>query len=165
VYPGALPARAAIGRFPAMDNVDDITLLERLRCGDETAYELMIRTHGGRMLAVARGIVRNEEDARDVVQNAYVSAFRALPAFKGTAQLSTWLHRIVVNGALMKLRTRRRKPEASIEDMLPSFLEDGHHTQNFSEWSAQADRLLESKEARHPSAPPSPCCRSRTGPC
>jgi RNA polymerase sigma-70 factor, ECF subfamily len=132
-----------------MDTVDDITLLARLRSGDEAAFELMIRTHGGRMLAVARGIVRNDEDARDVVQNAYVSAFRGLATFKGTSQLSTWLHRIVVNGALMKLRTRRRKPEESIEALLPSFLEDGHHIQDFSEWAAQADRLLEDKEARH----------------
>jgi RNA polymerase sigma-70 factor (ECF subfamily) len=49
----------------------------------------------------------------------------------------------------MKLRTRRRKPEDSIEDMLPTFLDDGHHTQNFTEWAAQADRLLESKQACH----------------
>ncbi len=74
-----------------MDCVDEATLLERLRQGDEAAYELLIRTYGGRMLAVARGLLRNEEDARDVVQNAYVSAFRGLPTFKGTSQLSTWL--------------------------------------------------------------------------
>ena len=131
-----------------MDCVDETTLLERLRQGDEAAYELLIRTYGGRMLAVARGLLRNEEDARDVVQNAYVSAFRGLPAFKGTAQLSTWLHRIVVNGALMKLRTRRRKPEESIEDLLPSFLEDGHHVEHFTGWASQADRLLEDKQMR-----------------
>lgn len=131
-----------------MDSIDDTTLLERLRQGDDTAYELLIRMYGGRLLAVARGLLRNEEDARDVVQNAYVSAFRGLPSFKGTCQLSTWLHRIVVNGALMKLRTRRRKPEESIEDLLPAFLEDGHHVESFSAWAAQADRLLEHKQMR-----------------
>ncbi len=131
-----------------MDSIDDATLLDRLRRGDDAAYELMIRTYGGRLLAVARGLVRNEEDARDVVQSAYVSAFKGLPTFKGGAQLSTWLHRIVVNAALMKLRTRRRKPEESIEELLPSFLEDGHHVESFSEWAAQADSLLESKQTR-----------------
>jgi RNA polymerase sigma-70 factor (ECF subfamily) len=100
------------------------------------------------MLAVARGLLRNEEDARDVVQNAYISAFRGLPTFKGTSQLSTWLHRIVVNGALMKLRTRRRKPEQSIEELLPGFLEDGHHVENFCGWASQADQLLEHKQMR-----------------
>jgi RNA polymerase sigma-70 factor, ECF subfamily len=131
-----------------MDGIDETTLLERLRQGDEAAYELLIRTYGPRMLAVARGLLRNDEDARDVVQSAYVSAFRGLPAFKGTSQLSTWLHRIVVNGALMKLRTRRRKPEESIEALLPTFQEDGHHVESFSAWAAQADRLLEHKQMR-----------------
>ena len=84
-----------------MDSIDETVLLQRLRQGDEAAYELLVRRYGGRMLAVARGLLRNEEDARDVVQSAYVSAFRGLPTFKGTSQLSTWLHRIVVNGALM----------------------------------------------------------------
>jgi RNA polymerase sigma-70 factor, ECF subfamily len=131
-----------------MDSMDETTLLERLRQGDEAAYEVLVRTYGGRMLAVARGLLRNEEDARDVVQSAYVSAFRGLPTFKGTSQLSTWLHRIVVNGALMKLRSRRRKPEESIEELLPAFLEDGHHVDSFSSWAAQADRLLEYKQMR-----------------
>jgi RNA polymerase sigma-70 factor, ECF subfamily len=131
-----------------MDSIDEGILLERLRQGDEAAYELMIRTYGGRMLAVARGLLRNEEDARDAVQSAYVSAFRGLRTFKGTSQLSTWLHRIVVNGALMKLRSRRRKPEESIEDLLPAFLDDGHHAESFSGWAAQADRLLEDKQMR-----------------
>jgi len=131
-----------------MDRIEEATLLERLRQGDEAAYELLIRTYGGRLLAVARGLLRNEEDARDVVQSAYISAFRGLETFKGTSQLSTWLHRIVVNGALMKLRTRRRKPEKSIEDLLPHFMADGHHVESFSSWAAQADQLLERKQMR-----------------
>jgi RNA polymerase sigma-70 factor (ECF subfamily) len=131
-----------------MHTVDETNLLQRLRLGDEAAFEQLVGTYSGRMLAVARGLLRNEEDARDVVQSAYVSAFRGLPTFKGTSRLSTWLHRIVVNGALMRLRSRRRKPEESIEVLLPAFLEDGHHSDNFSDWAAQADRLLESKQMR-----------------
>ena len=131
-----------------MERIDEATLLNALRNGDGDAFELMVRTYGGRMLAVARGLLRHEEDARDAVQAAYVSAFTGLAAFKGGCQLSTWLHRIVVNTALMKLRTRRRKPEESIEPMLPTFLEDGHHAEDFTVWAGQADRLLETKEAR-----------------
>jgi RNA polymerase sigma-70 factor (ECF subfamily) len=131
-----------------MDQFDDAQLLEKLRAGDETAYEAMVRTYGGRMLAVARGFLRNEEDARDCVQSAYVSAFTGLKSFKGGCQLSTWLHRIVVNAALMKLRTRRRKPEESIEAMLPTYLDDGHHAEDFSDWAEQADRILEQKQLR-----------------
>jgi RNA polymerase sigma-70 factor, ECF subfamily len=131
-----------------MEVLDDATLVTRLRAGDEAAYEQMVRTYGGRLLAVARGLLRHEEDAQDCVQSAYISAFKGLRAFNGGCQFSTWLHRIVVNAALMKLRTRRRKPEESIEPLLPTYLDDGHHTEDFSEWASQADRLLEQKEAR-----------------
>ena len=131
-----------------MEVLDDATLVTRLRAGDEVAYEQMVRTYGGRLLAVARRLLRHEEDAQDCVQSAYISAFKGLRAFNGGCQFSTWLHRIVVNAALMKLRTRRRKPEESIEPLLPTYLDDGHHTEDFSEWASQADRLLEQKEAR-----------------
>lgn len=127
---------------------DETTLVAALKAGEEWAFETMVRTFGGRLLAVARRFVRNEEDARDVVQSAYLSAFRALDDFEGSAQLSTWLHRIVVNTALMRLRSKRRKPEESIEDLLPSFQADGHHVEQFADWSAPADVLLERNETR-----------------
>jgi RNA polymerase sigma-70 factor (ECF subfamily) len=128
--------------------VDDRALVEALRAGHDWAYETMVRLYGGRLLAVARRFTRNEDDAHDILQSAYLSAFRALAAFEGTCQLSTWLHRIVVNAALMRLRSRRRKPEESIEDLLPSFADDGHHTEQFSDWCAPADQLLERRETR-----------------
>src|SRR3954467_14840923 len=128
--------------------VDESTLLNRLRAGDERAFEDLVRTFGGRLLAVARRFVRNDEDAQDIVQSAYLSAFRALDQFEGHCQLSTWLHRIVVNTALMRLRSKRRKPEESIEVLLPAFQYDGHHVEQFSDWGAAADQLLERKETR-----------------
>ena len=128
--------------------VDDQALLTALRAGHEWAFETMVRLYGGRLLAVARRFTRNEEDAKDVLQSAYLSAFRALLDFEGACQLSTWLHRIVVNTALMKLRSRRRKPEESIAVLLPAFQEDGHHVEQFSEWSTPADQLMERKETR-----------------
>jgi RNA polymerase sigma-70 factor (ECF subfamily) len=108
----------------------------------------MVRLYGGRLLAVARRFTRNDADAQDALQSAYLSAFRALNDFEGACHLSTWLHRIVVNTALMKLRSRRRKPEESIEVLLPAFQEDGHHVEQFSEWSTPADQLMERKETR-----------------
>ena len=127
---------------------DETSLLEALRAGHDWAFETMIRSYGGRLLVVARRITRNDEDARDAVQSAYLSAFVALKNFEGTCQLSTWLHRIVVNAALMKLRTRRRKPEESIEALLPAFQADGHHVEQFSGPSETPDRLLERRETR-----------------
>lgn len=100
------------------------------------------------MLAVARRILGDEHAAQDAVQDALLSAFRALHEFTGQSQLSTWLHRIVVNSALMKLRTRKRKPECSLESLLPQFLEDGHQLDPAAPWTVSAESLLESDETR-----------------
>jgi RNA polymerase sigma-70 factor (ECF subfamily) len=128
--------------------VDEVLLVNRLRAGDEAAFEDLIRKFGSRLLAVARRFVRNDDDAQDIVQSAYLSAFRALDQFEGNCQLSTWLHRIVVNTALMKLRSKRRKHEESIEDLLPAFQEDGHHVEQFADWTMPADQLIERNETR-----------------
>ena len=129
-----------------MTHPQDEDLLLRMRSGEEAAFEELVRTHGGRLLAVARRYLPSEDDARDAVQDAFLSAFKALPAFEGQAKLSTWLHRIAVNAALMKLRTRRRKPEQSIDDLLPGFLEDGHLEKPASEWMPVPLDLVERKE-------------------
>jgi RNA polymerase sigma-70 factor (ECF subfamily) len=123
-------------------------LLPRLRRGEPDAFESLVRREMPRLLAVARRLLRNEEDAKDAVQDAFINAFRSLASFEGGCQVSTWLHRITVNAALMKLRTRRRKPEDPIEDLLPAFLEDGHHARHPPEWRAGADAILAGKEDR-----------------
>lgn len=127
---------------------DERDLLALLRAGDDRAYERLVVEQGGRLLAVARRFLRNEEDARDCLQECFVQAFRALPRFEGHSKLSTWLHRIVVNAALMKLRSRRARPEEPIEPLLPSFQEDGHSTVTYRDWSPSAEELLERAEVR-----------------
>ncbi len=127
---------------------DDADLLACLRRGDADASEALVRRYGGRMLATARRIVGSEDAAQDVVQDAFLSAFRALDGFQGGARLSTWLHRIVVNTALMKLRSRRRRPEESIEELLPRFADDGHWADEPRPWDTSADVLLERRETR-----------------
>jgi RNA polymerase sigma-70 factor, ECF subfamily len=129
-------------------SADESELLARLRAGDDRAYEELLRTYSPRLLAVARRIVGGDEEARDVIQDAFLNAFRSLPKFHGDARLSTWLHRIVVNSALMKLRTRKRKPEESIEPLLPAFLADGHYAEKFSAWGDQADAALSRAETQ-----------------
>jgi RNA polymerase sigma-70 factor (ECF subfamily) len=129
-------------------SLDESDLLARLRAGEDAAYEELVRTYSPRLLAVARRIVGNDEEARDVLQDAFFNAFRSLGNFHGDARVSTWLHRIVVNSALMKLRTRKRKPEESIEPLLPAFLADGHYAEKFSSWGEQADAALSRTETQ-----------------
>jgi RNA polymerase sigma-70 factor (ECF subfamily) len=130
------------------DGDPDATLVARLRRGDDDAFDEMSRRFAPRMLAVARRMLRSDEDARDAVQEAFVSAFKSLDRFEGHAKLSTWLHRIVVNAALMRIRTRQRRPEQSIEPLLPTFQEDGHHTDPVVSWAESGDVALERQETR-----------------
>ncbi len=132
---------------PAAD-AEEQALLAGLRAGSDTAFETLVRTTSPRLLAVARRIVGSDEDARDVLQEAYASAFKSIGRFEGNAKLSTWLHRIVVNMALMRLRTRKRKPEESIEPLLPAFKDDGHMMQAAGQWDDGADVALERAEVQ-----------------
>lgn len=126
----------------------EAALLRGIRAGDDGAFEQLVRTTTPRLLAVARRIVGNDEDARDTLQDAFISAFKALDRFAGDAKLSTWLHRIVVNTALMRLRTRKRRPEEPLESLLPAFKDDGHQRHEPVEWRDGADVALERNETR-----------------
>jgi RNA polymerase sigma-70 factor (ECF subfamily) len=141
------PRAAAPATVLATARPDEAQLLQRLRAGDDAAFEEMVRTYGGRLLAVARRLLGNEADAQDALQDGFVSALRALPTFRGECQLSTWLHRIVVNAALTQLRARRRHPEVSIEGLLPEYAPDGHHVTSFRPWTI-VERTLIDAEAR-----------------
>jgi RNA polymerase sigma-70 factor (ECF subfamily) len=142
----AMVARPSSTAFPS--GSDETGFLAALRRGDEGAFERLVREYGGRLLAVSRRFLRNEEDARDALQDAFVSAFRSLDRFEASSRLSTWLHRIVVNSCLMKLRSRRRHPEDAIEDLLPKFLEDGHAAVPSVPWRGSVEELLEIGETR-----------------
>lgn len=137
-----------IPRNPDEARPDETTLLERLRAGEDAAYEELVRLYGPRLLAVARRFLRSEDDAQDAVQDAFLNAFRSIDSFEGQARISTWLHRIVVNASLMKLRTRRRKPEQSIEELLPNFLEDGHMTNLATPWRKAGEDEVELAQLR-----------------
>ena len=116
--------------------------------GDEEASAALVRTHGGRMLAVARRFLRCEDDAADAVQDALLAAFRSLDKFAGHSSLGTWLHRIVVNSCLMKLRAQSRSQQIPIDDLLPTFDNTGHHSQPVRRWEDQALLRLSREETR-----------------
>lgn len=142
--------RAALagGGTPVSEPSDEAVLVEQLRGGDPQACDLLVRRYGARMLATARRVVGNEDDAQDVVQEAFLAALRAIDGFAGAARLSTWLHRIVVNTALMRLRSRRRRREESIDGLLPRFDDDGHWAEPVARWETATDALFERRERR-----------------
>ncbi len=119
---------------------EEAGLVRRLRARDEAAFEELFQGQRGRLLAVTRRLLHSEEDARDAVQDAFLSAWRSIDGFEGQSRLSTWLHRIAVNVALMKLRSRGRRPEGDFEEVPPARLSRPREE--------EADALFERKQAR-----------------
>jgi RNA polymerase sigma-70 factor (ECF subfamily) len=87
----------------------DMALVERIGTGDHAAFESLMRTHNGKLFRIARAILKDDGDAEDALQDAYLEAYRHLDEFRGGSELSTWLTRIVVNQALMRLRKEKRR--------------------------------------------------------
>jgi len=128
----------------------EFDLVKRLRRGDETAYEEVMREFGGQLLATAGRYLRSEEDAQDALQDAFICAFKAIANFKGESQLSTWLHRIVVNCALGRLRSKRHSLEVQqtpVDDRLPHFDPSGNWMEENIR-TKPADAPLETYETR-----------------
>lgn len=98
-----------------VDERDDRALLAAHVDGDPDAFGILVARHSGRMWAVALRTMRNPEEAADALQEAYISAFRRAHTFRGDAQVTTWLHRVVVNACLDRIR--RNKVRAA--DPLP----------------------------------------------
>jgi RNA polymerase sigma-70 factor (ECF subfamily) len=126
----------------------DAALIAGLQSGDSGAFEKLLREYGPRLLRLARRILINEEDARDTLQDAMVAVYRSIDKFESTSALSTWLHRIIVNTALMRLRSKRRHPEEDIEQYLPRFASDGHQVEPSTPWTESADQVIEREELR-----------------
>jgi RNA polymerase sigma-70 factor, ECF subfamily len=97
---------------------EEESLLARARAGDTAAFASLVMPHRDGILRLTQRILRNREDAEDAVQTAFLDALRHLDSFQGRSRFSSWLSRIAMNAAFMKLRTSRRKNEASLDEMV-----------------------------------------------
>jgi len=95
----------------AVDDDSDAALRQRVVDGEQAAFAKLMRRYNRRLYRVARSILRDDADAEDALQEAYIQAYRALPDFRGESSLATWLTRIVMNAALMRRRSTGRMAE------------------------------------------------------
>lgn len=144
---GARENPAPVNPLPSSP-AEDQSLVAALKTGEEQAYEQLVRRFGGWLLGVARRLVHGEQEAQDALQDAFLSAFKAIDRFQGDASLATWLHRITVNAALMRLRHRRRRPETLFEDL--SSGDGARQDPNYPpvNWSESAEVAAERAETR-----------------
>jgi RNA polymerase sigma-70 factor (ECF subfamily) len=132
---------AGIGLTPA-ERPTDTELIERVLAGDTRALETLMRLHNRRLYRTARAILRDDAEAQDAVQEAYLRAYRSLRSFRGDAKLSTWLVRITANEALM--RRRRRTLPAPAEADAEMLVDDTADPEADAERS-EARRMLQSR--------------------
>ena len=151
------PATEAI----AYGKLTDPELAQRISAVDKQAFELLMRRHNQILYRTARSILKDEAEAEDAVQEAYLLAYRGMSGFRGDAKLSTWLVRIVVNQAIARARRRKRGAEIiqlSGETQEDSEAAEGNMNETLPEQPegaaqrAQTRRLLESKIDELPDA-------------
>ncbi len=115
----------------------DRGLVDALRLGEPSATERLVTAYGDRAYRLAIRITGNEQDAQEVVQDAFLAVVRRINTFRGDAAFGSWFYRIVANSAYQKLRGRRgRRTDLSLDEVLPFFDE---HVAPSTDWSARVD--------------------------
>ena len=127
---------------------DEGGLVAALRAGEAAAFETVVRRYGPRLLATARRILRDDALAEDCLQETFLKAFDKIDGFEGRSALGTWLHSILVNQSLMKLRKTKRERHEQIDELMPQF--DSNACRIEAPWSylATPDELLEQDQTR-----------------
>jgi RNA polymerase sigma-70 factor (ECF subfamily) len=125
---------------------DDLTLVHATKRGSVAAFDKLVRRYDRRMLRIAQSVTHNREEAEDAVQEAFLKAYQKLDQFRENATFSTWMIRIVLNEALMKLRKQRTFREESLDgdssndsDALP---------RDVTDWSPNPQELYGATEFR-----------------
>ena len=124
----------------------DVALVERARAGDLAAFDQLVRQYERQVFRIAQHITQNREDAQDVVQDAFFKAYQKLEQFQGNSKFYTWLVRIAVNEALMRLRKRRTAKTVSMDEEVQT--EEGSLPRDFADWSPNPEQQYKQAELK-----------------
>jgi RNA polymerase sigma-70 factor, ECF subfamily len=125
---------------------DELALVQRAKSGDVEAFEELVRRYDRNVFRIAQHITQNREDAEDVVQEAFLKAYNNLGQFQGQSKFYTWLVRIAVNEALMKLRRRRPERTVSLDEEVKT--EDNSVPREVADWSPNPEQQYTQSELR-----------------
>jgi RNA polymerase sigma-70 factor (ECF subfamily) len=131
---------------PGGSTVSDADIVRRILAGDLAAFELLMRRHNRRLYRLARATLRNDAEAEDALQDAYLKAFRALAQFRGEAALHTWLSRLVLNECLGRMRRAARRQ--NVVPMLPDCPDDERMTSDMDPTNTRDDCAPDQSAAR-----------------
>src|ERR1051325_820299 len=120
---------------------DESTLVHAAKAGDMSAFEELVRRYDRNVFRIAQHITQNREDAEDVVQDAFLKAYQNLGNFQENSKFYTWLVRIAVNEALMKLRRRRPGQMVSLDEDIKT--EEDSVPRDVAEWAPNPGQLFD----------------------
>src|SRR5438045_3427917 len=123
---------------------DELALVQAAKKGDVGAFEDLVRRYDRNVFRIAQHITQNREDAEDVVQDAFLKAYSNLPQFQEQSKFYTWLVRIAVNEALMKLRRRRPERMVSLDEEVKT--EEDSMPREVADWSPNPEQLYSQSE-------------------
>jgi len=130
-------------------STSEAELLEALSAGDPAAYRQLVELNSANVYSVALKLLGDEQEAEDVLQETFLSAFEAIDRFEGRSKLSTWLYRIAYNASLMRLRKRGQMTTFSLDRPLGAEdVPEGPISHHLVDWSAVPDDQLLTAEAR-----------------
>jgi len=125
---------------------EELSLVRAAKQGDDAAFEELVRRYDRNVFRIAQHITQNREDAEDVVQEAFLKAYGNLAKFQEQSKFYTWLVRIAVNEALMKLRRRRPERTVSLDEDIKT--EDDSLPREIADWSPNPEQLYNQSELR-----------------
>jgi RNA polymerase sigma-70 factor (ECF subfamily) len=125
---------------------DELSLVQAAKNGDVSAFEELVRRYDRNVFRIAQHITQNREDAEDVVQDAFLKAYSNLKQFQGQSKFYTWLVRIAVNEALMKLRRRRPERTVSLDEEVKT--EEDSVPREVADWSPNPEQQYNQAELR-----------------
>ena len=123
-------------------------LVRDLQAGNLEAYDRIAELYQKKIYALSFNLMRNQMDAQDVTQEVLLTLFRKINTFQGKSAFSSWVYRITLNASYMKLRSKKKEPNISIDELLPSFNGAGFQQKKIQDWSGSTESLLFTNETR-----------------
>ena len=133
---------------PTKDKVTEEQLVKDLQAGEMGSFEQLANLYQKKIYALSFNLTRNATDSQDVTQEVLLTLFKKGHTFQGKSAFSSWVYRITLNATYMKLRTRKKEPNISIDELLPSFNGSGFQQEKIQDWSENTESLLFDNETR-----------------
>ena len=133
---------------PKEDKNLEEALVRDFQGGDLEAYDKIADIYQKKIYGLSFHLTRNPMDAQDVTQEVLLTLFRKIHTFQGKSAVSSWVYRITLNASYMKLRSKKKEPNVSIDELIPSFNGAGFQQEKIQDWSENTESLLFTNETR-----------------